>query len=101
MCWPSASSSGFIGVPVSTAAVGGSMTSSAAGLRVHAGSCRLLPRTRGSALDRAGAADLLLQQQHPVKKRLRGRRAARYIDIHWHDAIAAPHHGVGIVVIAA
>src|SRR5258708_26304938 len=34
-----------------------------------------------SALDRAGAADLLLQQQHAVEQRLGGRRTARAGDI--------------------
>src|SRR5262245_8661757 len=47
-----------------------------------------------SALDRAGAADLLLQQQHAVKQRLRGRRTARHVDVDRHDAIAAAHHRI-------
>src|SRR5215813_11783654 len=44
-----------------------------------------------SALDRAGAADLFLQQQHAVKERLRRRRAARHVDIDRDDAVAAAH----------
>src|SRR5450432_931584 len=54
-----------------------------------------------SAFDRAGAADLLLQQQHAVEQRLRRRRAARNIDVDRHDAVAAAHHRIGIVVVAA
>src|SRR5262249_16518190 len=44
-----------------------------------------------SALDRAGAADLLLQQQHPVEQRFGGRRAAGNVDIDRYDAVAAAH----------
>src|SRR6266545_2971084 len=54
-----------------------------------------------SPLDRAGAADLLLQQQHAVEQRLRRGRAARHVDVDRHDAVAAAHHRIGIVVIAA
>src|SRR5262249_13562784 len=54
-----------------------------------------------AALDGAGAADLLLQQQHAVKQRLGGRRAARHVDIDRHDAVAAAHDRIGIVIIAA
>ncbi len=51
--------------------------------------------------DRAGAADLLLQEKHAVKQRLGGRRTAGHIDIDGNHAIAAAHHRIGIVVIAA
>ena len=53
------------------------------------------------ALDRSGAADLLLQQQHAVDQRFRGRRAAGHVDVDRHDAVAAAHHRVGIVIVAA
>ena len=51
--------------------------------------------------DRVGAGNLLLQLQDPVDQRLGGRRAARHVDVHRHDAVAAAHHGIGIVVVAA
>src|SRR5688572_30197655 len=54
-----------------------------------------------SALDRAGAADLPLQEEHAVEQSLRGRRAARHVNVHRHDAVAAAHDRVGIVVVAA
>src|SRR5262249_32475741 len=54
-----------------------------------------------SALDGAGASDLLLQQQHAVEQCLRGRRAAGHVDIDRHDAIAAAYDRVGIVVVSA
>ena len=38
----------------------------------------------------------LLQQQHAVEQRLRRRRAARHLDVHRHDAIAAADHRVGM-----
>src|SRR5690349_14414209 len=44
--------------------------------------------TKPSAFDRAGAPDLLLQQQHAVEQRFRGRRAARHVDVDRHDAVA-------------
>src|SRR5260370_11247425 len=53
-----------------------------------------------SALDRAGAADLLLQQQHAVEQRFGGRRAARNVDVDPHDALAAPHHRISILIIS-
>src|SRR5262252_5806451 len=52
-----------------------------------------------SALDRAGAADLLLQQQHAVEQRFGGRRAAGNVDVDRHDAVAAAHDRIGIVII--
>ena len=54
-----------------------------------------------SAENRPCAADLLLQLQDAVEQRLGGRRAARHIDVDRHDAVAAAHHRIGIVVIAA
>ena len=54
-----------------------------------------------SPLDRAGAADLLLQQKHAVEQRLGRRRAAGHVDVDRHDAVAAAHHRIGIVVVAA
>src|SRR5690606_13622721 len=47
------------------------------------------------------APDLLLKLQHPIEQRLRGRRAAGNIDVDRHDAVAPPHHRVGIVIVAA
>src|SRR5262245_48273433 len=45
-----------------------------------------------SPLDRAGAADLLLQQHHTVKQGLRCWRTTRYVDIDRYDPVAAAHH---------
>src|SRR5262249_38110988 len=53
-----------------------------------------------SALDRAGAADLLLQQQYAVDECLGGRWAAGGVDIERQDAIAAAHDQIEIMVIA-
>src|SRR5829696_2296457 len=38
-----------------------------------------------SPLDRAGAADLLLQEKNAVEQRLGGRRAAGHVDVDRHD----------------
>ena len=54
-----------------------------------------------SAFDCGGAADFLLQQQHAVEQRLCCRRTAGHVDIDRHDAVAAAHHGIGIMVVAA
>src|SRR5258707_5788100 len=54
-----------------------------------------------STLDGAGAADFPLQQQDAIDQRLGRGRAARHIDVHRHDAVAAAHHGVRVMVIAA
>src|SRR5262249_39494223 len=51
-----------------------------------------------SSRDRIGAADLVLQLHDAVEQRLRGRRAAGHVDIHGHDAVAAAHHRVRVVV---
>src|SRR5258708_19990067 len=53
-----------------------------------------------SPLDGPGAPNLLLQQQNAVQQRLGGGRAARNINVHRHDAVAAAYHRVGIMVIA-
>ena len=58
-----------------------------------------LGQTIVSAL--AGAADFPLQKQDAVHQRLGGGRATGDINIHRHDAVAAPHHGIGIMIIAA
>ena len=50
---------------------------------------------------RAGAADFPLQLQDAVDQGLGGGRAARHVDVDRHDAVAAAHHGIGVVVIAA
>ena len=49
----------------------------------------------------AGAADLVLQLEDPVDQRLGGRRTARHVDVDRHDAVAAAHDRIGIVVVAA
>src|SRR5262245_19928006 len=53
-----------------------------------------------SALDGAGTADLLLQQEDAVEQRLGRWRAAGHVDIDRHDAIASAHDRIGVVVIA-
>src|SRR5438874_4209599 len=58
-------------------------------------------RSAISALDGSGAADLPLQQQDAVDQRLGGGRTAGHIDVDRHDTVAAAHHGIGIMVIAA
>mmetsp|Transcript_10891 Transcript_10891/g.36089 ORF Transcript_10891/g.36089 Transcript_10891/m.36089 type:complete len:250 (+) Transcript_10891:102-851(+) len=45
--------------------------------------------------------DLLLQLQKPVNQGFGRRRAARHVDVHWDDAVAAPYHGVRVMVVAA
>src|ERR1700730_13294892 len=52
-------------------------------------------------LDRAGAADLLLEEQYAIEKRFRRGWAAGDVDIDRHDPVAAAHDRIGIVVIAA
>src|SRR6202047_4663185 len=52
-------------------------------------------------LDRAGAADLLLEEQYAIEERFRRGRAAGNVDIDGHDSVAAAHDRIGIVVIAA
>ena len=52
-------------------------------------------------LDRAGSPDLLLQEKDTVKQRLGGGRTARHVDVDRDHPVAAAHHGVGIVVVAA
>src|SRR5689334_12227985 len=48
-----------------------------------------------------GAADLLLELHDAVHQGLGGRRASRHVHIHRHDAIAAAHDGIGVVIVAA
>src|SRR5262249_52944534 len=74
-------------------------------------SCASLPRMRSARTVRAsaiglarefrGAQDLLLELEHAVEERLGRGRASGDINVHGHDAIAAAHDAVGIVVIAA
>ena len=47
------------------------------------------------------APDLALQLDDAVEQRLGRRRAAGHVDVHRHDAVAAAHHRVGIVIVAA
>src|SRR3569833_2087818 len=53
------------------------------------------------ASDRAGALDLLLQLDDPVDQCFSRGRTPRHVHIHGHDAIAATHDRVRIVVVAA
>src|SRR5437764_1364554 len=54
-----------------------------------------------SALNIARTAYFSLQQHDPVDQRLCGRRTARNVDVDRHDAVAAAHDRIGIMVIAA
>ncbi len=49
----------------------------------------------------AGAPDLLLQQHDAVQQRFGRRGTARHVDVDGHDAVAAAHHRIGVVVVAA
>src|SRR4029077_19302476 len=51
--------------------------------------------------ENALAIDFLLQLQNAVEQRLGGRRAARHVDVHRHDAIATAHHRIRIVIVPA
>src|SRR5215472_4676276 len=53
------------------------------------------------ACDGVGAPDLVLELQDPVDKRLGGGGTARDVDVDWHDAVAAAHHRVRVVIVAA
>src|SRR6516162_5172377 len=55
----------------------------------------------GSTGKVASALDLLLEKQNAIEQRLGGRRATGHVDIDRHDPIAAAHHRIGIVVVAA
>src|ERR1051326_926623 len=54
-----------------------------------------------SALDRAGAADLLLQQHHAIEQRLGRGRTAGHVNVDRHDTVASTHDRIGIVIVAA
>src|SRR4051812_41496425 len=58
-----------------------------------------IPKTL--TFDGSGAPDLLLKQHHAVKQRFSRRRAARNIDINGHDAVAAAHHRIRIMIVTA
>jgi len=45
------------------------------------------------------ATHLALQLQNTIQQRLGRWRTTRYIDIHWHDPVAAAHHRIAVVVI--
>ena len=47
------------------------------------------------------ALNLLLQLQQAVEERLGRGRAAGHVNVDGHDPIAAAHHGVRVVVVAA
>ncbi len=51
--------------------------------------------------DGALAADLLLELEHPVEERLGRWRTPRDVDVDGHDAVAAAHDRVRVVVVAA
>lgn len=48
-----------------------------------------------------GHPHLPLQLENTVHERLTRRRAPRHVDIHRHDPIAASHHAVRVVIVAA
>src|SRR5690606_22687491 len=54
-----------------------------------------------STLDRADAADLPLQLHDAVEERFGRRRTAGHIDVDRHDAVAAAHHRIAVMIIAA
>src|SRR3546814_4298575 len=54
-----------------------------------------------SAFDRPDAADFPLQLHHAIEQGLGGRRAAGNIDVDRHDAVAAAHHRIAVMIIAA
>jgi len=45
--------------------------------------------------------DLLLQLEETIHESLGGGRAAWHVNVDWHDAVAASHHSIGVVVVAA
>ena len=45
--------------------------------------------------------DFFLELEHPIKQCFCGRRAARHVDIHGHNAVTPAHHGVRVVVVPA
>src|SRR5271166_6597397 len=59
------------------------------------------PPFEGSAFDRSGAADFLLQHQNAVEQGFGGWRATRHVDVDGYDPVAAADHRIGIMVIAA
>src|SRR5689334_7248779 len=58
-------------------------------------------RSMRLSINVAGAADFPLQQHDAVDQSFRRRRAAWNIDVDRYDTIAAAHHRVGVVVVAA
>src|SRR5688500_2436345 len=74
---------------------------SSAAVRPSCGAMRGAGLAMSSTLYRADAADLPLQLHDAVEQGLGGRRAARDIDVDRNDAVAAAHHRIGIMIIAA
>src|ERR1700674_852606 len=56
---------------------------------------------RSLPLDRSDPADFLLQQHHAIEQRLRRGRATGNVDVDRNDSVAAAHHRIGIVIVAA
>src|SRR5260221_2238655 len=54
-----------------------------------------------SACDGIGTFDLVLQLNDAVEQRLGSRRASGHVNIHRYDAVAAAHHRIGVVIVAA
>lgn len=60
-----------------------------------------LARYFASSLDRAAAANFLLEQKDAVEQRFRCRRAAGNIDVHGDDAVAPTDDGIRIMIVSA
>ena len=58
-------------------------------------------RAGSSTGNRIRALDFILQLNDAVEQRLGRRRTAGYVDVHGHDAVAAAHHRIRIMIIAA
>src|ERR1700728_600545 len=92
--------------PTSTAALrtcgrSAAMAASAPSRLTVAGTGSAAGAPASATEDRPPAPDFLLQLHDPVDKRLGRGRAAGHVDIHRHDAVAAAHHRVGVMVVAA
>src|SRR5688572_1966397 len=69
--------------------------------RPSCGAMRGAGLAMASTLYRADAADLPLQLHDSVEQGLRRRRAARHVDVDRDDAVAAAHHRIAVMIIAA
>src|SRR5260221_6571639 len=87
-------------VSSSLAAIVSTTLSANVDLRLSA-SAAMLAMWGNSARDGVGAADLVLQLEDAIEQRLRGRWTAGNVYVHRHDAVAAPHHRIGVMVVTA